>query len=236
MSPSVVRPLNTIQMKNTFTWAACAAALALASCGAPAESNSDTAPAKEEAKTAEAASFIGGTYTIDPAASTVNWKGTKITTDSHVGTINVHKGTINVIDNTIAKAFVAIDMNSIVCTDEGMDDDTKANLVGHLSSDDFFGVEQFPYARLDVEGIKVKDGEALAYGQIVIREIAQPINFPITIGDDNGNIVVDAFVTFDRSKHDVKFRSGAFPELFPNLGDKLINDDIELDVHIVATL
>lgn len=223
-------------MKNTFTWAACAAVLALASCGAPAESNSESTPAKEGAKTTEAPSFIGGTYNIDPAASTVHWKGTEITTNSHVGTINVYKGTINVIDNTIAKAFVAIDMNSMVCTDEGMGEDTKANLIGHLSSDDFFGVEQFPYARMELEGIKVKGDEAMAYGQIVIREIAQPIYFPVTISDDNGNIVVDAFVTFDRSKHDVKFRSGAFPDLFPNLGDKLINDDIELDVHIVASL
>ena len=47
---------------------------------------------------------------------------------------------------------------------------------------------------------------------------------------------MDASLTFDRSKHDVKFRSGAFPDLFPDLGDKLINDDIELDVHIVATM
>ena len=223
-------------MKNIFTWAACVAALALASCEAPAESNSEAAPAKEEAKTTEAPSFIGGTYNIDPATSRVNWKGTEITTSSHVGTINVHKGTINVIDNTIAKGFVAIDMSSMVCTDEGMGDDSKANLINHLSSDDFFGVEQFPYSRLEIEGIKVKGGEALAYGQIIIREISQPINFPVTISDDNGNILVDAFVTFDRSKHDVKFRSGAFPDLFPNLGDKLINDDIELDVHIVATL
>lgn len=76
----------------------------------------------------------------------------------------------------------------------------------------------------------------MAYGQIVIREIAQPIYFPVTLSDDNGNIVVDASVTIDRSKHEVKFRSGAFPDLFPDLGDKLINDDIELDVHIVATL
>lgn len=223
-------------MKNTLTWAACAAAIALASCGAPAESNADTTPAKEGATEVETPVFIGGTYTIDPAASTVNWKGTKITNDSHVGTVNVHKGTISVVDNAIAKAFIAIDMGTIECTDEGMDDDTKANLIGHLMSDDFFGVEQFPYARLELEGIKTKGDVAMAYGQIVIREIAQPIYFPVTLSDDNGNIVVDASVTIDRSKHEVKFRSGAFPDLFPDLGDKLINDDIELDVHIVATL
>lgn len=223
-------------MKNTFTWAACAAAIALASCGAPAETNTDTTPAKEVSNGVETPEFIGGTYTIDPAASTVNWRGTKITNDSHVGTVTVHKGSINVVDKTISKAFVAIDMNTMVCTDEGMDDDTKANLIGHLTSDDFFGVEQFPYARLDLEGIKTKGDVAMAYGQIVIREIAQPIHFPVTISDDNGNIVVDASVTVDRSKHEVKFRSGAFPELFPDLGDKLINDNIELDVHIVAAL
>lgn len=233
---TLVYPLNTIQMKNTLTWAACAAAIALASCGAPAETNADTAPAKEGDKEAATLTLIGGTYTIDSAASTVNWKGTKITNDSHEGTVNVHKGTISVLDNTIAKAFVAIDMNTMVCTDEGMDDDTKGNLIGHLMSDDFFGVEQFPYARLDLEGIKTKEGVSMAYGQIVIREIAQPIHFPVTISDDNGNLVVDASVTVDRSKHEVKFRSGAFPDLFPDLGDKLINDDIELDVHIVATL
>ena len=54
--------------------------------------------------------------------------------------------------------------------------------------------------------------------------------------EEDGTITVDASLTFDRSKHDVKFRSGTFPDLFPDLGDKLINDDIELDVHIVATM
>ena len=226
-------------MKNTLTWAACAAAIALASCGsAPAETDTktETAPVKEEAKTAKTPELIGGTYTIDTEASTVNWKGTKITNDSHVGTVNVYKGTINVIDKAISGAFVAIDMNSMICTDEGMDEEAKGNLIGHLKSDDFFGVEQFPNAQIKINGVKVKGGVPIAYGSISIRDISQPVQFPITISEDNGSIVVDASLTVDRSKHDVKFRSGAFPDLFPDLGDKLINDDIELDVHIVATL
>ena len=223
-------------MKNTFTWTACAVAIALASCGAPAETNSEAPAAKEETKTTEAVEFMGGTYIVDQAASTVNWKGTKITTDSHVGTIQVHKGSINVVDKTISDGFVAIDMNSMVCTDEGMDDGSKANLIGHLKSDDFFGVDQFPFSRIDIEGVKTKGDVSYAYGKIYVREIGEPINFPVTVSEEDGNMVVDASLTFDRSKHDVKFRSGAFPDLFPDLGDKLINDDIELDVHIVATL
>ena len=38
-------------------------------------------------------------------------------------------------------------------------------------------------------------------------------------------------LTFDRSKYDVKFRSGSF---FENLGDKLIYDDIELSVNLIT--
>lgn len=232
----LVYPVKTILMKNTLTWAACAAAIALASCGAPAETNSDTTPAKEVTQPSKELSLTDGSYTVDPAASTVNWKGTKITNDSHVGTVNVYKGMINVNDNGLGKTFVTIDMNTMVCTDEGMDEDTKGNLIGHLKSDDFFGVEQFPYAQILLNEFIADGSNGLAYGEIRIRDIPQPIKFPYTVSSENGTIVVDASLTVDRSKHEVKFRSGAFPDLFPDLGDKLINDDIELDVHIVATL
>ena len=223
-------------MKSTLTLTAFAVAIALASCGTPTETNSEAPAAKEETKTTGAVEFMGGTYAVDPAASSINWKGTEITTRFHEGTVNVHKGSIQVIDKSISNGFVAIDMNSIVVTDEDMGESSKANLLGHLKSDDFFGVDQFPFSRIDIEGIKTKGDVSYAYGKIFIREISQPINFPVTVSEDDGNVVVDASLSFDRSKHDVKFRSGAFPDLFPDLGDKLINDDIELDVHIVATM
>jgi hypothetical protein len=38
-----------------------------------------------------------------------------------------------------------------------------------------------------------------------------------------------ANLVFDRSKYNVKFRSGTF---FENLGDKLIYDDIELEINL----
>jgi polyisoprenoid-binding protein YceI len=236
MRTSLVTSMKTIAMNNTFTWTACAVAIALTSCGAPAETNSEAPTAKEEIKTPEAVEFMGGTYAVDQEASTVKWKGTEITTKYHEGTVRVYKGSINVIDKSISDGFVAIDMSSMVCTDEGMNDDSKASLIGHLQSDDFFGVEQFPFSRIDIEGIKTKGDVSYAYGKMYVRDIGAPINFPVTISEEDGNMVVDASLTFDRSKHDVKFRSGAFPDLFPNLGDKLINDDIELDVHIVAAL
>ena len=224
-------------MKNTFTWATCAIAIALASCGTPAEDNASTeASKKEKPQENDPVSLTGGRYTIDSAASTVNWKGTEITGKSHVGTVDIYKGNLEVVDETIAKAFVSMDMNTIVVTDEGMGDGAKERLLGHLKSDDFFGGEKFPVSQMFIEVIKEKDGVPHVYGKIIIRAIPQPIHFPVTLSEEDGTITVDASLAFDRSKHDVKFRSGAFPDLFPDLGDKLINYDIELDVHIVATM
>ena len=40
-----------------------------------------------------------------------------------------------------------------------------------------------------------------------------------------------ANLIFDRSKYDVRFRSGSF---FENLGDKLIYDDIELSINLTT--
>ena len=103
-------------------------------------------------------SLTGGRYTIDSAASTVNWKGTEITGKSHVGTVDIYKGNLEVVDETIAKAFVSMDMNTIVVTDEGMGDGAKERLLDHLKSEDFFGVEKFPDSQMFIEGIKEKDG------------------------------------------------------------------------------
>ena len=40
----------------------------------------------------------------------------------------------------------------------------------------------------------------------------------------------EAKLTFDRSIYDVRFRSGSF---FENLGDKLIYDDIRLEINLI---
>ena len=227
--------MKSIQMKINLTYAVCSAFILLGSCGAPADESNANLDKKEISQEEGMTSLTGGTYFIDVDASAVNWRGSEITGKDHKGTIDIYKGSIEVVDETISKAFVAIDMNSMAVTDEDMSEDSKNNLLGHLKSEDFFGVEKFQDSQIFIEGVKVKEGVPNVYGKIIIRRIPQPIHFPVTLSQDDGVITVDASLTFDRSKHDVKFRSGAFPDLFPNLGDKLINDDIELDVHIVAS-
>ena len=64
-------------------------------------------------------------------------------------------------------------------------------------------------------------------GELTIKGITQPIVFTLKPVSDQSYV---ADLTFDRSDYNVRFRSGSF---FENLGDKLILDDIKLEVTLV---
>jgi polyisoprenoid-binding protein YceI len=103
----------------------------------------------------------------------------------------------------------------------------KTKLEGHLKSDDFFSVDKNPEAKLKItQKAKVEGGVQKLYGELTIKGIQHPIDFTMTLGDNNSAV---AQLTFDRSKYNVRFRSGSF---FENLGDKLILDDIKMEVSL----
>ena len=62
-------------------------------------------------------------------------------------------------------------------------------------------------------------------GCLTIKDISHPVLFEMANTEDGWT----ANLVFDRSKYNVKFRSGTF---FENLGDKLIYDDIELEINL----
>ena len=73
---------------------------------------------------------------------------------------------------------------------------------------------------------KVENGVQSLVGELTIKGIHHPVEFTMTLGDNNS---ANAQLTFDRSKYEVRFRSGSF---FENLGDKLILDDIKLEAKL----
>ena len=99
-------------------------------------------------------------------------------------------------------------------------------LAGHLRSDDFFSVDKFSTSTLKATGSKkTSDNTYQVEGVLTIKGISHPISFQADVKDD----LLTSSLTFDRSLYDVRFRSGSF---FENLGDKLILDDIELEVTL----
>lgn len=173
------------------------------------------------------------TYKINTNATTIGWVGKKIT-GQHNGTVKVAGGTLEVSDGKITGGEFTIDMNSIVCEDI-KDPDTNAKLIRHLKSDDFFSVDKYPTAIFKIKNANpgaVKDGKQQyrIAGNLTIKGITKHVEFDAETHAEGNKIIATAAFRIDRSKWDIKFRSGSF---FENLGDTMIYDDIELTLNAV---
>ena len=179
-------------------------------------------------KTAEtndvAMTAADATYNIVQDESSLMWTGREVSTSSHYGTINFTSGQFEIADGLISQGEFFVDMTSITVQD--LTGGSKDRLEGHLRSDDFFSVESFPTAHLYISSSEViSNGKWMVNGFLTIKDISHPVLFEMVNTEDGWN----ANLVFDRSKYNVKFRSGTF---FENLGDKLIYDDIELQINL----
>ena len=173
-------------------------------------------------------------YTVDTKKSALNWVGEKVT-GSHMGTIDIRSGNITVNRGMIETAEITIDMTSILVTDEGMSEDMKGKLKGHLDSPDFFNVAEHASATFSLTAFmpdRAKGGNNYTVtGKLTIKGISQEITFPATVDMKDGMIMANADLTFDRSKFDIRYGSGSF---FDGLGDKMIYDDVKINFSLVA--
>ena len=184
----------------------------------------------EEAKTTEAteateAQASSVKYMANPANTLIEWAGYK-PTGEHFGTIMLESGVFTVNDGKIESGTFIINMASL------KDYDGSAKLEGHLKSADFFDVEKHPSAAFEITGFEKVDGKMMLSGNLALKEKKNNVTFPVTLSekDDIFTITSEKF-TIDRSKWDVKYGSKSF---FDNLGDKFINDDIELKIVVNA--
>ncbi len=157
--------------------------------------------------------------------SVVKWTGEKIG-GSHNGEIKVKSGFIELKSDQIVAGKIVIDMNTI--TDKDLEDPGyNAKLVGHLKSDDFFGVEKYPTASFIItKATKFKGGKATITGKITIKGKTDELSFDLVKSGGS----YSARLKIDRSKFDVRYGSDSF---FDNLGDKVIDDIFTLDVKLI---
>lgn len=176
-------------------------------------------------------SFIDKDYVVNTSNSKVKWIGKELSTKEHHGLLNIKNGTISFSKNGIINGNIILDMNSIDVKD--LEGQWKEKLNGHLKSQDFFDIVNYPTSNLKFNGnINNKINEQYLFnGDLTIKGITHPISFASKIKNKNEMLIADAKLTFDRSLYDVRFGSGKF---FENLGDKLIFDEIEVDVILIT--
>jgi len=174
-------------------------------------------------------SVFAGSQNVDTAKSSVKWLGKKVTGE-HSGSISIKEGKLEVNNGKVTGGKVVIDMTSLV--DEDIKDaGMNAKLVGHLKSDDFFGVATFPTAELVVTKAESNGNSHNFSGNLTIKGITNPATFTATSSTAGKSTTYKGTLTIDRSKYNVKYGSKSF---FENLGDKVIYDEFTLDFSLVV--
>jgi polyisoprenoid-binding protein YceI len=195
------------------------AAFALISCGgekkeAVQSKETSSQPVKKESKT----------YVLDTENSVVYWKGTMVGMYSHEGTLKFKEGQLNYDGNQISGGSFVVDMTTINPTDENYSEEhPKEQLVGHLSSPDFFDVQNYPTASFK---IKKHDGNTII-GDLTIRgKTNEETVTDVTLTEENGVLKASGKLVFNRQKYDVSYQS--------TMKDMVLSDDIELKIEISA--
>jgi polyisoprenoid-binding protein YceI len=161
----------------------------------------------------------------DTTKTSLLWLGEKVT-GQHTGTIKLQSGWLNWQNNKIASGEFDINMASLKETEN------NAMLLGHLKSDDFFGVSKFPLAKLVITGSTPFDkGSGTVSGTLTIKDITNPIEFKATMQKKEEGTWFYANITIDRTKYNIRYGSGSF---FDNLGDKTIYDDFKLKANLLV--
>lgn len=170
-------------------------------------------------------------FIASPEHSSIIWQGFK-PGGSHNGTITISNGSLDIKDGKIIGGEFTIDMNSIINLDLPADSKGNAKLIGHLKSADFFDVENFPEATFKITRAEQTEDDILLSGNLTIKEKTNNISFPVSLGiKENYLVLISDSFTIDRSKWDIKHKSKSF---FSDLGDKFINDEIEINIAVRA--
>lgn len=169
------------------------------------------------------------TFEIKSSVSSIQWTGKKLSGE-HTGVIMLKNGNVQVSNGKLTGGVFEIDMTSI--TDTDMEGEWKTKLENHLKSEDFFGIEKFPVAKLEITKAEfVKEKSYNITGKLTIKGITNEITFPATVEIDEHKFAAYADFNVDRSKYDVQYGSKTF---FSDIGDKMIYDDFNLKVKIGA--
>ena len=178
-----------------------------------------------------AAEFVAPA-TVSKTESQVRWEASKVT-GTHWGYVPLKNATLDYSGGKIKGGSFDMDMVNLTVEDL-TDAKSKGNLTGHLKSDDFFSVEKFNTSSFKITEAKSSNGtDYTITGNLTIKGITQKVSFPAKVSVAGKKVTATGQIKFDRTKFEIKFRSGSY---FEDLADKMIYDEVKLDVKLVAAI
>ena len=220
---------QTIALAGIF-----ALGLSLASCSGSSKSEGSIAASEAAAVSDVAAEALS----VDATASALSWKGFK-PGGEHYGKLPISAGQLDIKDDVLHGGYVTIKMNGIIVEDLKAEDGGD-KLKAHLEGEDFFDAAKYPEAKFKLtdvpaEGLKIADIKELK-GNLTLKDVTKNITIPVASIQRDAATGKYSFTSqtfrINRADWNVKYGSKSF---FTGLGDKFINDDIELS-FVLQTL
>lgn len=165
-------------------------------------------------------------HEINIETSTLGWSASRLVGGLHEGEVAISEGSLVEVDGEFTGGEFVIDMTAI--TEEG----GSERFLQHVASDDFFGVEEFPTAMLEITSFELDEDSETSFvvtGDLTIRDKTNEVNFPATIERGEEGITAQAEFDIDRTRWGVVFDSGS---VFTTLGERAIKDEISYTLEL----
>ena len=166
---------------------------------------------------------------IDTGKSVISWTGSNLFKfNKHYGTVKFNVGTFTMDQDSIRGGSFEIDMNSIFNTDG----DYNEMLVWHLKNPDFFDVEKYPTAQLEILDVKYSgDNKMMLTADLTIKKITRSIQINSTIEHNDNSLRMRSKFIIDRTRWNINFESKG---LIGSAKDGIISDAIEFEVFVIT--
>jgi len=179
-------------------------------------------------------------FLVDTAKSSINWKGSKISGE-HAGVIGLESADLKFLGETLVSGSFVVNMESLKNTDLEQPID-RAKLEKHLKSKDFFETELYPKSSFEFKSVKdMGNGQYSLTGDMTIKGITQEETFVTKVNLAGEKLVAVADVKIDRTKYGIMYKANSsnedewfFTKWFKGGKDKLINNELEIRLNIVA--
>ena len=163
------------------------------------------------------------TYLLDPFQSVLNWRASyAFQFTEYNGTVEFFKGKLFTKDGAITGGSFIVDMTTITTPQHTKNSDHGP--VEHLKNSDFFDVEKYPEARLELTKVTYFNttNEHRLEGNLTIKDITKPIMIKAMVNDIDKTLKTRFII--DRIDWGINYQS--------TFKDSAIRDDIEFDVFL----
>lgn len=159
--------------------------------------------------------------------SIIKWEGSNLfKVNKHHGTVALKSGHVIKKDGRILGGEFEIDMESIINTDGKYNE----MLVNHLKGEDFFDIEKYPEAKLQIREIAYKSDNSLQFlADLTIKGITKEIQFNSKFEVIDGVEIMTSKFNLDRTLWDINYESKGF---FSGMKDDIISDSIEFEITV----